>query len=78
MQTPQIVLTFTHLRALHDVLQETFLKVTNNEMWTALPQRTSFFIGAHWFQITVTCVRQRIVGRDGKKVKKGREGEGVR
>ena len=35
MQTPRFVLTLTHLRALHDVLQETFLKVTNNEMWTA-------------------------------------------
>ena len=33
---------------------------------------------AHWLQITVTCVRQGIVGRDGKKVKEGgREGEGL-
>ena len=35
MQTPRLVLTLTHLRALHDVLRKTFLKVTNNEMSTA-------------------------------------------
>ena len=32
MQTPRIVLTLPHLGVLHDVLRETFLKVTNNEM----------------------------------------------
>ena len=31
MQTLLIVLTLSHLRALHDALRETFLKVTNNE-----------------------------------------------
>ena len=29
MQTLQIVITLSHLRALHDALLETFLKVTN-------------------------------------------------
>ena len=42
MQTLQIVLTFSHLIALHDGLRETFLKVTNNEMWTVKRHRTSF------------------------------------
>ena len=23
-------------------------------------------LGAHWFQITVTCIKERIVGRDKK------------
>ena len=31
MQTLLIVLTLSHLKALHDALRETFLKVTNNE-----------------------------------------------
>ena len=36
MQTLRIVITLSHLRALHDyALRETFLKVTNNEMLTA-------------------------------------------
>ena len=39
MQTLRIVLTWSHLRALHDALRETFLKVTNNEMWTAKRHR---------------------------------------
>ena len=26
-------------------------------------------IGAHWFQITVTCVKERIVGKDEKRPK---------
>ena len=29
MQTLRIVITLSHLRALHDALRETFLKVTN-------------------------------------------------
>ena len=33
MQTLQIVLTLSYLKTLHDALRETFLKVTNNEMW---------------------------------------------
>ena len=32
MQTLRIVLTLFYLRALHDALRETFLKVTNNDM----------------------------------------------
>ena len=32
MQTQRIELTLSHLRALHDALWETFLKVSNNEM----------------------------------------------
>ena len=32
MQTLQIALTLSHLGALHDALQETFLKMTNNEI----------------------------------------------
>ena len=32
MQTLRIVLIFSNLRALHDALRETFLKVTNNEI----------------------------------------------
>ena len=39
MQTLRIVLTFSHLRALHDALRETFLKVTNDEMLTAKRHR---------------------------------------
>ena len=35
MQTLRIVITFSHLRALHDALRETFLEVTNDEMITA-------------------------------------------
>ena len=31
MQTLRIVSTLSHLRALHDALWETFLKVTNNK-----------------------------------------------
>ena len=30
-------------------------------------------LGAHWFQITVTCVKQRIVGKE--KIGKGGEGK---
>ena len=37
--TLRIVLTLSHLRALHDALRETFLKVTNNEMLTAKRHR---------------------------------------
>ena len=33
MQTQRIVLTLSHLRALHDTLRKTFLKVTINEMY---------------------------------------------
>ena len=32
MQSLRIVLTFSRLRHLYDALQETFLKVANNEM----------------------------------------------
>ena len=32
MQSLRIVLTFSRLRPLYDALQETFLKVANNEM----------------------------------------------
>ena len=32
MQTLRIVLTLSHLRALHDTLRETFLKVIDNEI----------------------------------------------
>ena len=32
MQTLRIVLTLSHLRAYHDALWKTFLKVTNNEI----------------------------------------------
>ena len=32
MQTLRIVLTLSHLRALHDTLRETFLEVTDNEI----------------------------------------------
>ena len=32
MQSLRIMLIVPHLRALHDALQETFLKVTNSEM----------------------------------------------
>ena len=48
MQTLRIVLTLPYLRALHDALRETFLKVTNNEMqtakwhWNQLEVRTDF------------------------------------
>ena len=37
--TLRIVLTLSHLRALHDALRENFLKVTNNEMLTAKRHR---------------------------------------
>ena len=37
--TLRIVLTLSHLSALHDALRETFLKVTNNEMLTAKRHR---------------------------------------
>ena len=40
MRTLQIV-PLSHVIALHDALPETFLKVTNNEMWTAKRHRTS-------------------------------------
>ena len=32
MQTLRIVLTLSHLRALHDTVRKTFLKVTDNEI----------------------------------------------
>ena len=35
MQTLRIVSTLSHLRALHNALRETFLKVTKNEIQTA-------------------------------------------
>ena len=65
MQTLPIVLTLSYLKTLHDALREIFLKVTDNEMWTTKTTRKPG-LGAHWFQITVTCVRQRNVGRDEK------------
>ena len=40
MQTLRIVITLSHLRALHDALRETFLKVTNNEILTAKRHRS--------------------------------------
>ena len=33
-------ITLSHLRALHDALRQTFLKVTNNEMLTAKRRRS--------------------------------------
>ena len=39
MQTLRIVITLSYLIALHDALRETFLKVANNEMWTAKRQQ---------------------------------------
>ena len=35
MQTLRIEITLSHLRALHDALRETFLKVAKNKMLTA-------------------------------------------
>ena len=64
MKTLWIVITLSHLRALHDALRKTFLKVTN--IWTA----SKPVLGARWFQISVTCVKERVVGGD----KKNREG----
>ena len=40
MQTLRIEITLSHLRALHDALHETFLKVTKNEMLTAKRHRS--------------------------------------
>ena len=54
MQTLRIEITLSHLRALHDALRETFLKVTKNKMltcWTS-PKPA---LGTHWFQINVSC-----------------------
>ena len=66
MQTLRIVITLSHLRALHDALRETFLKVTNNEIFTAKRHRSQ--LKALW------CLR-RTVGRIEKKKEKngGRE-----
>ena len=64
MQTLRIVITLSHLRALHDALRETFLKVTNNEILTAKRHQ------ALW------CLR-RTVGRIEKK-KETKRREGVR
>ena len=43
MQTRRIVTTLSHLRALHNALRETFLKVTNNEMLTAKRHRSQLY-----------------------------------
>ena len=68
MQTLRIVITLSHLRALHDALRETFLKVTNNEILTAKRHRSQ--LKALW------CLR-RTVGRiEGKKTEGGSEGKG--
>ena len=64
MQTLRIVITLSHLRALHDALRETFLKVTNNEILTAKRHRSQ--LKALWFL-------RRTVGRIEKR-KKRREG----
>ena len=69
MQTLRIVITWSHLRALHDALRETFLQVTNNEMQTAKPA-----LGAHWFQIAVTCVKSELWVGWKQKQKTPREG----
>ena len=66
MQTLRIVITLSHLRALHDSLRETFLKVTNNEILTAKRHRSQ--LKALW------CLR-RTVGRIEKKKKKKKEKE---
>ena len=47
MQTLRIVITLSHLRALHDALRETFLKVTNNEILTAKRHRSQ--LKALWY-----------------------------
>ena len=65
MQTLQIVLTLSHLIALHDALRETFLKVTDTK--SELLNGTEPALLSHWLQIIVTCVRQRIVDKGGKK-----------
>ena len=68
MQTLRIVITLSHLRALHDALRETFLKVTNNEILTAKRHRSQ--LKALW------CLR-RTVGRiEEKKTEGGSEGKG--
>ena len=66
MQTLRIVITLSHLRALHDALRETFLKVTNNEILTAKRHRSQ--LKALW------CLR-RTVGRIEKKKRKKKEKE---
>ena len=66
MQTLRIVITLSHLRALHDALRETFLKVTNNEIFTAKRHRSQ--LKALW------CLR-RTVGRIEKKKRKKKEKE---
>ena len=68
MQTLRIVITLSHLRALHDVLRETFLKVTNNEILITKRHRSQ--LKALW------CLR-RTVGRIEKK-KKRKKTEGGR
>ena len=70
MQTLRIVLTLSYLRAKHDALRETFLKVTDNEMYTAKRPRTSY---RRPLRISNNCrfrVLERIVGRGGKKITK--------
>ena len=72
MQTLRIVITLSHLRALHDALRETFLKVTNNEILTAKRHRS---------QLKALWGLRRTVGRIEKKKKKkktkgGSEGKG--
>ena len=42
MQSLRIVLTLSHLRALRDALELTFLRVTDNEIWTAKWHRNQF------------------------------------
>ena len=69
MQTLRIVITLSHLRALHDALRETFLKVTNNEILTAKRHRSQ--LKALW------CLR-RTVGRIEKKKEEKKRREGVR
>ena len=64
MQILWIVITLSHLRALHYALRETFLKVTNIKLNCQTAPKQA--LGARWFQITVTCVKERIVGREKK------------
>ena len=55
MQTLRIVITLSHLRALHDALRETFLKETNNENDTETSfRRTLISNNCHLF-LTENC-----------------------
>ena len=72
MQTLQMVLSLSHLIALHDALRENFRKVTNNEMWTAKRHWTSFTLALTSSNCRL-CYWQRIVGRSVKFNERGRE-----